>query len=48
MTVGLPFYEESEARRRALAGLGVLIALLLIVNGMNVVNSYVGRDFMTA
>src|SRR5262245_19347292 len=48
VTVGLPFYKESEARGRALAGLGVLIALLLTVNGMNVVNSYVGRDFMTA
>src|SRR5215510_5811410 len=27
---------------------GGLIALLLGINGMNVVNSYVGRDFMTA
>ena len=45
--VGLPFY-RSEARRRALGASGVLVALLLLVNGMNVVNSYVGRDFMTA
>jgi putative ATP-binding cassette transporter len=43
----LPFF-RSEARGRALGGLGVLVALLLTVNGMNVVNSYVGRDFMTA
>jgi ABC-type uncharacterized transport system fused permease/ATPase subunit len=27
---------------------GVLVALLLAINGLNVVNSYVGRDFMTA
>jgi putative ATP-binding cassette transporter len=46
--VGLPFYKESEARWRALGGLGVLATLLLAVNGMNVVNSYVGRAFMTA
>jgi putative ATP-binding cassette transporter len=45
--VGLPYF-KSEARRQALVGLGVLIALLLTVNGMNVVNSYVARDFMTA
>jgi vitamin B12/bleomycin/antimicrobial peptide transport system ATP-binding/permease protein len=47
VAVGLPFY-QSEARRRALGGVGILIALLVTVNGMNVVNSYVGRDFMTA
>jgi putative ATP-binding cassette transporter len=27
---------------------GALLALLLAINGLNVVNSYVGRDFMTA
>jgi len=27
---------------------GTLLALLLAINGLNVVNSYVGRDFMTA
>ena len=26
----------------------VLVGLLLAINGLNVVNSYVGRDFMTA
>ncbi len=44
--VGLPFFKE--ARRKALIGLAVLVGLLLAINGMNVVNSYVGRDFMTA
>jgi hypothetical protein len=48
VALGLPFYKQSQARGRALAGLGVLVALLLAVNGMNVVNSYVGRDFMSA
>src|SRR5689334_425142 len=47
VAVGLPFY-KSDARRRALGGLVILVVLLLAVNGMNVVNSYVGRDFMTA
>jgi glutaminase len=28
--------------------LGTLVALLLTISGLNVVNSYVGRDFMTA
>src|SRR5947209_7860974 len=46
--VGLPYYTSSDARWRALGGLAILLALLLAVNGMNVVNSYVGRDFMTA
>jgi ABC-type uncharacterized transport system fused permease/ATPase subunit len=45
--VGLPFF-RSEARRRALGGLALLLALLIAVNGMNIVNSYVGRYFMTA
>ena len=27
---------------------GVLLALVLGINGLNVLNSYVGRDFMTA
>ncbi len=29
-------------------GLMLLIALLLTINGMNVVNSFVGRDFISA
>jgi putative ATP-binding cassette transporter len=44
---GLPFY-RSEARRRAWGGLVLLLVLLLTINGLNVVNSYAGRDFMTA
>jgi putative ATP-binding cassette transporter len=47
MAVGLPFF-KSETRGRALGGMIFLILLLLTINGMNVVNSYVGRDFMTA
>jgi putative ATP-binding cassette transporter len=47
LAVGLPFF-QSEARGRALGGMILLVVLLLTINGMNVVNSYVGRDFMTA
>src|SRR5438105_644425 len=39
---------QSEARWRAGAMLGLLILLLLSVSGLNVVNSFVGRDFMTS
>jgi putative ATP-binding cassette transporter len=38
----------SEVRWRARALVGLLFAFALAVNGLNVVNSYVGRDFMTA
>src|SRR3954470_13556023 len=38
----------SEVRRKAIVLLLLLLALALSVNGLNVVNSYVGRDFMTA
>jgi putative ATP-binding cassette transporter len=47
VAVGLAIY-RSEVRGRALCGFALLVALLLTINGMNVVNSYVGRDFMTA
>ena len=47
LAVGRPFF-TSGPRRRALAGLALLVALLLGINGLNVVNSYVGRDFMSA
>jgi putative ATP-binding cassette transporter len=47
VAVGLPYY-RSEARRRALGASAVLVTLLVTINGMNVVNSYVGRDFMSA
>src|SRR5215471_7862215 len=39
---------SSEVRWRARGLFGLLIAFALTVNGLNVVNSYVGRDFMTA
>jgi putative ATP-binding cassette transporter len=47
LAVGLPFF-RSPAGRRALWGCGLLVSLLLTINGMNMVNSYVGRDFMSA
>jgi putative ATP-binding cassette transporter len=41
-------FATSEVRGRAI-GMGVGILLLLVaINGLNVLNSYVGRDFMTA
>jgi vitamin B12/bleomycin/antimicrobial peptide transport system ATP-binding/permease protein len=41
-------FVASEVGGRAI-GMGVgLLALLVAINGLNVVNSYVGRDFMTA
>jgi vitamin B12/bleomycin/antimicrobial peptide transport system ATP-binding/permease protein len=39
---------NSEAGRTAKLMFAVLVALLCGVNGLNVVNSYVGRNFMTA
>src|SRR5947209_5439970 len=45
--VAAPFF-RSELRWRAAAFLGALATLLLGVNALNVVNSFVGRDFMTA
>jgi putative ATP-binding cassette transporter len=47
LRIALPFF-RSSSRKRAVAALLVLVALLLGINGLNVVNSYVGRDFMTA
>ncbi len=38
----------SEVSRRARLMFGALLVLLLGINALNVVNSYVGRDFMTA
>jgi putative ATP-binding cassette transporter len=38
----------SEVGGRARWLFGALLALLVAINGLNVVNSYVGRDFMTA
>jgi putative ATP-binding cassette transporter len=41
-------FATSEVGGRARALIGALLLLLLAINGLNVVNSYVGRDFMTA
>jgi putative ATP-binding cassette transporter len=47
LRVSKPYF-TSEARWKAAGLLAVLLALLLAMSGLNVVNSYVGRDFMTA
>jgi putative ATP-binding cassette transporter len=39
---------SSEVGGRARLMLGGLVLFLLVINGLNVVNSYVGRDFITA
>jgi putative ATP-binding cassette transporter len=41
-------FARSEVGGRALALFALLIFFLLAINGLNVLNSYVGRDFMTA
>jgi putative ATP-binding cassette transporter len=41
-------FTTSEVGGRAKILFAALLALLLAINGLNVVNSYVGRDFMTA
>ena len=38
----------SEIRGKVRLMFAAIVALLLVINGMNVVNSYVGRDLMTA
>jgi len=38
----------SEARPLAITWIVVLFLLLVAFNGLNVVNSFIGRDFMTA
>jgi putative ATP-binding cassette transporter len=45
---GVKDFLRSEVRGRALGLFAVLLVGLLIINGLNVVNSYVGRNFMTA
>ena len=47
VAVALPLF-KSDARGRAVGSLALLICLLLGINGLNVVNSYVGRDFISA
>jgi len=41
-------FVTSEVGGRAVVFFAVLLTLLLGINGLNVLNSYVGRDFMTA
>jgi vitamin B12/bleomycin/antimicrobial peptide transport system ATP-binding/permease protein len=41
-------FGKSEVGGQARLRSGLLVALLLTINALNVVNSYVGRDFMTA
>lgn len=41
-------FMTSEVRWRACGVFALLIAFALTLNGLNVVNSYVGRDFITA
>ncbi len=45
--VGWPFF-RSDQKRRAWVALGTIVVLLLGVNGLNVINSFVGNDVMTA
>jgi len=42
------YFLTSEVRWRARGLFALLIAFALTINGLNIVNSYVGRDFMTA
>lgn len=44
----LRLFFSSQVSNRALLWAVLLISLLLLMNVLNVVNSYVGRDFMTA
>ena len=39
---------SSEVRWQAIRWFSLLVGLLITLNGLNVVNSYVGRDFMTS
>src|SRR5690242_808323 len=41
-------FTRSDVGRSAIAMAVALLALLVAINGLNVVNSYVGRDFMTS
>jgi putative ATP-binding cassette transporter len=47
VTITRPFL-ASEARTKAIGGFSILAVLLLFVNGLNFLNSYVMRNFMTA
>jgi ABC-type uncharacterized transport system fused permease/ATPase subunit len=47
VAISTPIF-HSEVRWQAIALLALLIGLLLSITGLNILNSYVGRDFMTA
>jgi ABC-type uncharacterized transport system fused permease/ATPase subunit len=47
LAIAKPFF-ASELRWRALGMLALIVGLVLSLNGLIVVNSYVGRGFMTA
>ena len=47
IAVGRPFFVSSR-RWRAIGALAAILALLLTLNGLNVFNSYVGRNFISA
>ena len=47
ITLAAPFF-RSNMRWRAIALVGLLLGLSLTINGVGVVMSYIGRDFMTA
>src|SRR5215472_890317 len=44
----LRLFFASDVGRQAVGWFALLIVLLITINALNVVNSYVGRDFMTA
>jgi putative ATP-binding cassette transporter len=44
----LRLFVASDVGRQAVGWLALLLGVLVAVNALNVVNSYVGRDFMTA
>lgn len=46
VAIAWPFF-VSEARAKAIGTLALMVVLLLAVNGLNFVNSYIMRDFMT-
>jgi putative ATP-binding cassette transporter len=47
ITLASPFF-RSNMRWKAIAMVGLLLGLSLTMNGVGVVMSYIGRDFMTA
>jgi putative ATP-binding cassette transporter len=47
ITIASPFF-TSEMRRYAWLTLSMIVGMLLAINGLNILNSYTGRDFMTS